>query len=93
MNEQLSEPIVRRELAHRVSGGIEVALYWSPLDNCTTVEVWDARSEETLEFAVAPEHALEAFYHPFGQLAASLDEPIPVSEGRPANCETRYQAG
>jgi hypothetical protein len=72
MNEQF------RELARRASGGIEVALYWSPLDNSTSVEVWDAASEETLVFAVAPERALEAFYHPFAQLAASFDELVPV---------------
>ena len=54
----------------RVSGGTEVALYWSPLDNGTTVEVWDSASDETIVFAVPPERALEAFYHPFAQLAA-----------------------
>jgi len=82
MNAQVGEPLVplRRELARRVSGGIEVALYWSPLDNSTTVEVWDARSEETLVFEVAPERALEAFYHPFAQLATSFDELVPVAD-------------
>jgi hypothetical protein len=82
MNERVSEPIVqpRRELARRASGGIEVALYWRPLDDSTTVEVSDAGSEETLVFAVSPEHALEAFYHPFAQLAASFDELVPVAD-------------
>jgi hypothetical protein len=82
MNVQVDEPLVplRRELARRVSGGIEVALYWSPLDNSTTVEVWDAGSDETLVFAVAPERALEAFYHPFAQLATSFDELVPVAD-------------
>jgi len=82
MNAQVGEQFVplRRELARRVSGGIEVALYWSPLDNSTTVEVWDAGSEERLVFAVAPERALEAFYHPFAQLATSFDELVPVAE-------------
>jgi hypothetical protein len=53
MEEQVGDLFVqpRRELARRVSGGIEVALYWSPLDNTTTVEVWDLASEETLVFA------------------------------------------
>jgi len=71
---------LRRELARRVSGGIEVALYWSPLDNSTTVEVWQAASEETLVFAVPAGRALEAFYHPFAQLAAPLDELVPVAD-------------
>jgi hypothetical protein len=70
----------RRELARRASGGIEVTLYWSPLDNSTTVEVWQPASEETLVFAVAPERALEAFYHPFAELASSFDELVPVAD-------------
>ena len=82
MEAQASEPFVepRRELARRVSGGIEVALYWSPVDHSTTVEVWDAASEETLVFDVPPERALEAFYHPFAQLANSFDELVPVAD-------------
>jgi len=82
MNAQVGEPLVqpRRELARRVCGGIEVALYWTPFDNSTTVEVWQATTEETLVFAVAPERALEAFYHPFAQLAAPLDELVPVAD-------------
>lgn len=78
MNEQVCEPIVQhhRELAYRASGSIEVALYWSPSDNSTTVEVWDVGSEEALVFAVAPEHALEAFYHPFAQLAEHRHEEV-----------------
>jgi hypothetical protein len=80
MNEQEAVVQPRRELASRVSGGIEVTLYWSPLDNGTTVEVWDARSEETIVFPVPPERALEAFYHPFAQLSVSFDELVPVAD-------------
>ena len=81
MKRQLDESVQpRRELARRVSGGIEVALYWSPFDNSTTVEVWQATSEETLVVPVPPERALEAFYHPFAQLATSFDELVPVAE-------------
>jgi hypothetical protein len=82
MKEKVAELFVqtRRELARRASGGIEVALYWSPLDNGTTVEVWDAGSEETIVFAVPPERALEAFYHPFAQLSVSFDELVHVAD-------------
>jgi len=59
-----------RELAHRVSGGIEVTLYWSALDDTTSVEVFHAATETTLHFAVPGERALEAFYHPFAQPSA-----------------------
>ena len=61
-------PVNRRELARRVSGGIEVTLYWSPDDNTTHVEVW--QSEEALRFTVPRERALDAFYHPFSHLTA-----------------------
>ena len=82
MEAQANEPFVRprRELARRVSGGIEVALYWSPLDDSTTVEVCDHASEETIVFDVPPERALEAFHHPFAQLASSFDELVPVAD-------------
>ena len=68
----------RRELASRVSGGIEVTLYWSPHDNSTSVEVRQPESEETLLFTVAPERALEAFYHPFAHLPIAIDNLIPA---------------
>jgi hypothetical protein len=58
----------RRELARRVSGGIEVTLYWSAYDNSTSIEVRQSATEETLQFTVAREAALEAFYHPFAHL-------------------------
>jgi hypothetical protein len=82
MDTQAGELLVqpRRELARRVSGGIEVALYWSPLDDSTTVEVWDAVSDETIVFNIPPERALEGFYHPFAQLAPSFHELVPVAD-------------
>jgi hypothetical protein len=58
----------RRELARRVSGGLEVTLYWSADDNCTSVEVWQHASSETVAFVVARERAFDAFYHPFAHL-------------------------
>ena len=58
----------RRELARRVSGGIEVTLYWSPHNNSTSIEVWQSATDERLHFTVAREAALEAFYHPFAHL-------------------------
>ena len=60
----------RRELARRLSGGIEVTLYWSPDDNTTHVEVSQPAIEEALRFNVPCERALDAFYHPFSHLTA-----------------------
>jgi hypothetical protein len=59
----------RRELARRLSGGIEDTLYWSP-DNSTSVEVSQPATEEALLFNVPRERALDAFYHPFSHLPA-----------------------
>ena len=61
----------RRELAHRVSGGIEVTLYWNAPDNSTSIEVWHARVRETLRFAVPAERRLDAFYHPLAHIRYS----------------------
>jgi hypothetical protein len=58
----------RRELAHRVTGGIEVTLFWNALDDTTAVEVWQPATEELLFFDVARDRALDAFYHPFAHL-------------------------
>jgi hypothetical protein len=60
-----------------VSGGIEIALYWSAHDNSTSVEVRQRASDETILFTVDRERALEAFYHPFAHLPTSLDDRFP----------------
>ena len=54
-----------RELAARENDGIHVLLLWHPRANALTVSVEDARRGDRFRFAVAPEHALDAFYHPF----------------------------
>ena len=64
----------RRELAHRVTGGIEVTLYWNALDGTTAVEVWQPATDELLFFEVAREQALDAFYHPFAHLPTRSEE-------------------
>lgn len=58
----------RRELARRAGAGFEVALFWDAADNSTSVEIWHAASHETLRYVVPPEHALDAYYHPFAHL-------------------------
>lgn len=60
----------RRELAHRIAGGIEVTLYWN-IHQGTSVEVRHAATEELIAFPVPPEHALDAYYHPFAHLGWS----------------------
>jgi hypothetical protein len=73
----LQRGLRRRELAHRASSGIEVTLYWSP-DDGTSIEVRHAATEELIAFPIAPERALDAYYHPFASLAIPLTDPIPA---------------
>ena len=58
-----------RELAARDSDGIHVLLLWHPLENGLTLAVEDARDGNRFQLAVAPERALDAFYHPFAYAA------------------------
>jgi hypothetical protein len=58
-----------RELAARESDGIHVVLLWHPDENALTVSVADDRLGDCFELAVAPDRALDAFYHPFAYAA------------------------
>ena len=68
---QSMSPATRRprELAARESDGIHVLLLWHPDENGLTVSVEDARVGDRFELAVAPDRALDAFYHPFAYAA------------------------
>ncbi|HET9242165.1 MAG TPA: hypothetical protein VFN99_01900 [Gaiella sp.] len=58
-----------RELADRESDGVHVLLLWHPEENALTVSVEDARLGNRFRIAVAPERALDAFYHPYAYAA------------------------
>jgi hypothetical protein len=58
-----------RELAARESDGIHIALLWYPDEDSLTVSVEDARFGDRFHLAVAPDRALDAFYHPFAYAA------------------------
>ena len=62
-------PATARELAARDSEGVSVLLLWHPADNAVSVSVEDARLGDRFEIAVAPDRALDAFYHPFAYAA------------------------
>jgi hypothetical protein len=62
-------PPQTRELAVRESDGIHVALLWHPRENTLTVSIEDARAGDRFQLAVAPDRALDAFYHPFAYAA------------------------
>lgn len=61
-----------RELAQRVGSGLEVTLYWNAADNSTSIELCHVATETTLHFAVPPEQALDAFYHPLAHVQYSI---------------------
>ncbi len=58
-----------RELAARESDGIHVLLLWHPDENALTVSVEDERAGDRFQLAVAPDRALDAFYHPYAYAA------------------------
>ena len=58
-----------RELAARDSDGIHVVLLWHPRANALTVSVEDARLGDCFHLSVAPDRALDAFYHPYAYAA------------------------
>jgi len=58
-----------RELAARDSDGVHVLLLWHPRENTLTVSVADTRVGDRFQLAVAPDRALDAFYHPFAYAA------------------------
>jgi hypothetical protein len=60
----------RHELAHRISDGIEVTLFWTKPSARVTIAVVDTRSDEALEFEVDGSAALDAFNHPYAYAAA-----------------------
>lgn len=66
---QTSVRAADRELASRESDGVHVLLLWHPRDNTLTVSVEDTRAGERFQLAIAPDRALDAFYHPFAYAA------------------------
>jgi hypothetical protein len=59
------------ELAHRESGGVEVALLWDSSTDRLTVRVVDAGSGDSFELPVESADALDAFRHPYAYAARS----------------------
>jgi hypothetical protein len=69
-----------RELAQRCSGEIEVFLIWHPALDRIELCVLDSTTGVSVHIDVAPDRALDAFYHPYAYMAqpksASLPAPI-----------------
>jgi hypothetical protein len=59
----------RTELAHRTSDGLHVYLFWNDPTSRVTVGVHDARDDDSFEFEVDGQLALDAFNHPYAYAA------------------------
>ena len=70
----------RQELDRRTSGGLEITLYWDPNDDSMSVEIHQPVTGETINLPVAPDRALEAFHHPFAQLARGYQREAELVE-------------
>ena len=57
------------ELAHRESGGTQIALLWSKEKATLTVSVVGACAADSFELEAAEASALDVFYHPYAYAA------------------------
>jgi hypothetical protein len=67
-----------RELAERASNGMHVRLLWRQGTRQVWVEVQESTTAWVLRIQVEPEHALDAFYHPFAY--AGEGNPLCLAE-------------
>lgn len=71
------------DLAERAGDGLDVRLWWSPATGAVKVAVDRTSTGQRGELWVRPEHALDAFYHPFAY-AGSSREIVRVPGHEPA---------
>ena len=67
----MSHTTTKRELAFRVTDGLNVSLFWTNVGDILTVEVYDERRDEFYECDVPRSRALDAFRHPFAYITES----------------------
>ena len=60
-----------KELAQRISNGVEVSLVWSEEEDALRVLVFDSTTGEDFEVPAPREKALDVFYHPFAYADAA----------------------
>jgi hypothetical protein len=72
--------LTRRELAHRLTNGVEVSLFWDAVGDTLTLEVRDEAANEYFQLDVSRDRALDAFHHPYAYRASAerreLSEPL-----------------
>lgn len=74
------------ELAHRLNGGVEVALSWHSDGGELVLSVADSASGDAFAFEVDSSIAIDAFYHPYAYAAlfGIYFEPPADQEAEPA---------
>ena len=68
-----------RELAQRLSGGVEVLLLWYPETDQVELSVRDSTTGAGFQIEVAPDQAIDAFNHPYAY-AAKLESSYGVED-------------
>ena len=81
MSTTTSTGATRHELASRVNGDLEITLFWDRHDNSTSIDLRHSAIDETISFNVPPDHALDAFHHPFAHLEQRLWRSTRPSNG------------
>jgi hypothetical protein len=71
-----------RELAYRVSDGLEVALLWHERDDVVSVKVLDSKTGDSFELVLSDdENPLTAFQHPYAYAAQrGIDYALPTRD-------------
>ncbi len=71
-----------RELAHRATDGVEVALLWYPSNDVVSVQVFDAKADEAFELVLGDgDRPLDVFHHPYAYAALrGLDVGQPTGD-------------
>jgi hypothetical protein len=77
----MSESSIRRELAHRVTNGVSVSLFWETVGDTLSLEVYDECSDEFFQVDVPRDRALDAFHHPYAYRARA--EAWALAAGEP----------
>lgn len=62
-----------RELAQRLTGDVEILLLWHPDIDSVELSLHDLESGTGCRIEVAPENAIDAFYHPYVYATACDD--------------------
>ena len=84
--------LLTRELARRLSGGVEVLLLWHPDTNSVELVVDDPAAQVGCRVAVAPEHAIDAFYHPYAYAGGAPCTAKTRRRSRMASAERVHEA-